>query len=186
MSVFFLTKPSNKSTENAQLAHNCCLLAVVALFIRLLIFFIFLASFVEINWIARCVYAVNRSVWKWRNYLKFKSVFFSTVIFYARITFSHQRITFHRRVCVRTFLCLFIKRKDLLSTNIKWKASALHAHTHAITVHKYDIPVKVELVKMRTIFELTGGRDSSDPAKIKSTVRSSMLLLLFSLTDFLF
>ncbi|EFA05280.1 hypothetical protein TcasGA2_TC015437 [Tribolium castaneum] len=31
-----------------------------------------------------------------------------------------------------------------------------------------DLPVNVELVKIRTIFELTGGRFSSEPAKIKS------------------
>lgn len=37
------------------------------------------------------------------------------------------------------------------------------------------IPVKVELVKIRTIFELTGGNDSKEPANIKSTVRSSIV-----------
>ena len=33
-----------------------------------------------------------------------------------------------------------------------------------------QVPVKVELVKMRTILELTGGKVASDPAKIESTV----------------
>lgn len=37
-------------------------------------------------------------------------------------------------------------------------------------------PVNVELVKMRTIFELTGGRDSSEPRNMESIVRSSIML----------
>lgn len=37
------------------------------------------------------------------------------------------------------------------------------------------LPVNVELVKILTIFELTGGRDFSEPPKIRSTVRSSIL-----------
>ena len=37
-----------------------------------------------------------------------------------------------------------------------------------------DPPVNVELVKMRTILELTGGRLCREPAKMRSTVRSSM------------
>lgn len=40
---------------------------------------------------------------------------------------------------------------------------------------RVGLPVNVELVKIRTIFELTGGRFSSEPAKIKSMVRSSMV-----------
>lgn len=39
-----------------------------------------------------------------------------------------------------------------------------------------DVPVNVELVKIRTIFELTGGKVSSEPANIKSTVLSSILV----------
>lgn len=35
--------------------------------------------------------------------------------------------------------------------------------------------MNVELVKIRTIFELTGGRDFKDPAKIESIVFSSIL-----------
>lgn len=35
-------------------------------------------------------------------------------------------------------------------------------------------PVNVELVNILTILELTGGRDSNEPAKIKSIVRSSI------------
>lgn len=34
--------------------------------------------------------------------------------------------------------------------------------------------MKVELVKIRTIFELTGGRDFNDPEKIESIVVSSI------------
>jgi len=37
------------------------------------------------------------------------------------------------------------------------------------------LPVKVELVKIRTIFELTGGKFSKEPANIKSMVLSSIL-----------
>lgn len=40
---------------------------------------------------------------------------------------------------------------------------------------RHNLPVNVELVKMRTIFELTGGNVSSEPANIKSTVRSSIV-----------
>lgn len=40
-------------------------------------------------------------------------------------------------------------------------------------------PVNVELVKILTILELTGGKDSKEPAKIKSTVRSSILNVYF-------
>lgn len=39
-------------------------------------------------------------------------------------------------------------------------------------------PVNVELVKIRTIFELTGGRDSKEPANMKSMVRSSIVMEL--------
>jgi len=42
-----------------------------------------------------------------------------------------------------------------------------------------DPPVNVELVKMRTIFELTGGRDSREPRNMESMVRSSILVLSF-------
>lgn len=44
-----------------------------------------------------------------------------------------------------------------------------------------DLPVKVELVKIRTIFELTGGKDSKEPAKIKSTVLSSIVNIISKL-----
>lgn len=40
-------------------------------------------------------------------------------------------------------------------------------------------PVNVELVKILTILELTGGKDSKEPANIKSTVRSSILNVYF-------
>ena len=44
-----------------------------------------------------------------------------------------------------------------------------------------SLPVKVELVNIRTIFELTGGKDFKDPEKIESTVVSSMFLMCFNL-----
>lgn len=48
--------------------------------------------------------------------------------------------------------------------------------TYTFTNTKWNfIPVNVELVKIRTIFELTGGNDSKEPANIKSTVRSSII-----------
>lgn len=34
----------------------------------------------------------------------------------------------------------------------------------------FHMPVNVELVKIRTIFELTGGNDSNEPANIKSVI----------------
>lgn len=37
-----------------------------------------------------------------------------------------------------------------------------------------NVPVKVELVNILTIFELTAGRDFKDPAKIESMVASSI------------
>lgn len=40
------------------------------------------------------------------------------------------------------------------------------------------MPVNVELVKILTILELTGGKFSRDPAKIKSTVRSSIFIFI--------
>lgn len=40
------------------------------------------------------------------------------------------------------------------------------------------MPVNVELVKILTILELTGGKFSSDPAKIRSTVLSSIVKCL--------
>lgn len=46
-------------------------------------------------------------------------------------------------------------------------------------------PVNVELVKMRTIFELTGGRDSSEPRNMESIVRSSIIGLLSSRVSWL-
>lgn len=39
-----------------------------------------------------------------------------------------------------------------------------------------NVPVKVELVNILTIFELTGGRDFKDPAKIESIIVSSIFL----------
>lgn len=42
------------------------------------------------------------------------------------------------------------------------------------------VSVNVELVKIRTIFELTGGRDFNEPANMKSMVRSSIFLLFFN------
>jgi len=39
-----------------------------------------------------------------------------------------------------------------------------------------NLPVKVELVNIRTIFELTGGKDFKDPEKIESIVVSSIVL----------
>ena len=41
--------------------------------------------------------------------------------------------------------------------------------------------MNVELVKILTIFELTGGSCSKEPAKIKSTVLSSILIRCFLL-----
>lgn len=40
--------------------------------------------------------------------------------------------------------------------------------------HYQKLPVKVELVNILTIFELTGGKDLSDPENIKSIVLSSI------------
>lgn len=48
---------------------------------------------------------------------------------------------------------------------------SLHKTNEPMTTHGMrQVPVKVELVKMRTILELTGGKVASDPAKIESTV----------------
>lgn len=46
-------------------------------------------------------------------------------------------------------------------------------------IDKIMAPVNVELVKILTILELTGGKDSKEPANIKSTVRSSILNVYF-------
>lgn len=49
--------------------------------------------------------------------------------------------------------------------------------TLAVTILRLrNSPVNVELVKIRTILELTGGKFSSEPAKIVSIVRSSILV----------
>ena len=43
-------------------------------------------------------------------------------------------------------------------------------------VYKFSLlPVNVELVKILTIFELTGGKDLSDPEKIESITFSSIV-----------
>lgn len=44
-----------------------------------------------------------------------------------------------------------------------------------------SLPVKVELVNIRTIFELTGGKDFKDPEKIESIVVSSIFDFLIHL-----
>lgn len=49
------------------------------------------------------------------------------------------------------------------------------AHLNIVDNIIYVLPVNVELVKIRTIFELTGGNDSNEPQNIKSTVLSSIM-----------
>ena len=54
--------------------------------------------------------------------------------------------------------------------------SFILGYTYSINVFRsINISVKVELVKIRTIFELTGGRSIRLPAKIRSTHASSIL-----------
>lgn len=87
-------------------------------------------------------------------------MFFTTVIFYFWIALCHQSIPLHRCVCNK-----FI--------TVNYTVHQCYNHYKK----NYVLPVKVELVKIRTIFELTGGRDFNDPAKIESIVFSSIFYI---------
>lgn len=76
---------------------------------------------------------------------------FPAVVLYSGVAFGHQGVSFHGGV---------------LNKGVKFPGS---------TIIKRRLPVNVELVKILTIFELTGGKFSNEPAKIVSMVRSSIL-----------
>lgn len=80
-------------------------------------------------------------------------MFFSAIVLNFWVTFRHQSVSFH---------CCILKRiKRIKNTQVK--------------VNLNVTPVNVELVKILTIFELTGGKLSKLPAKIWSTVLSSIV-----------
>lgn len=79
---------------------------------------------------------------------------FPAVILDLRVTLGHQRVSFHRRI---------------------WKPKhRLFGKENSDS--EFYLPVKVELVNIRTILELTAGKDFKDPAKIESIVASSIFI----------
>lgn len=76
---------------------------------------------------------------------------------------------------------MVVSRKNGLPDYVSMLAKILYNEKSHSLFFSFDFPphthtpVNVELVKMRTIFELTGGRDSSEPRNMESMVRSSII-----------
>lgn len=93
-------------------------------------------------------------------YLKLQSVFFPAIFFQFGVNSCHQRVPFHWSIYK-------------FAAQAQWNKTITNNNSFPLLL--FFLPVKVELVKMRTILELTGGSVPRDPAKIRSTVWSSIL-----------